>query len=189
MSTLHLKKLFSSIGKRKRSPLALSSSSTNSKMAFHNLFSSSRLVYRALENTDRNKEFFTKSILNNPVSYAHCWDVLMKPPSSESVKNTIEWIKDLLAVTICLPSPGESPAHSANPMPIGWLNLSANSGTRHHRSCTLAITIWEPHQGKGYGTEDWALNWAFSCTQCATIEEGVQTELRVFCLFCVPVVL
>lgn len=156
MFTLQLKKLFALIAKGRRRSSAPSPSPTDSKMFYNNLLSSSRLAYRALEDTKDD-------ILKHPPSCARYHDKMMPPPASECFKITTEWTKELLSVSICLPSECEIPAHSANPVRIGYLRLSAHYSTRHNRSGTLAITIFEPYQGKGYGTEaiDWALDWAF----------------------------
>jgi hypothetical protein len=141
------------------------SNSENSKMLFNNLFSSTRLAYRALENTEGNNELLTKSIVRDPNMYAQFYDLLITPPSSNFIHNLIRdyWTNRVLSVTICLPSSGESPAACSNPVPIGWLSVVAPKPTLHHRSCTLSINIYSPHSGKGYGSEtiNWALDWAF----------------------------
>lgn len=159
MRNIYIVKLLKLLQRHNKDP----SNSETSKMSFSNLFSSDHLVYRALENTAEDQELFTRFILSDPTSYAHGIHLLMQPPSSESIKNTIEWLNGLLSVTICLPSTGESPASCLNPVPIGWLSLTAHSETRHHRSCSLSITVFSPHQGRGYGTEaiSWGLDWAF----------------------------
>jgi GNAT superfamily N-acetyltransferase len=144
----------------------------NPNMHFENLFSSKNLVYRAIENNEENekyeedKKFWMEKILSDPVSLAQNMDRLISPPSSNTIEAILGYIKDdLLAVFICLPAAkGES-----KPTPIGWLHLCA--GWRQNRNCMLGIVIFEPHQGKGYGTEaiNWALNWALrlqGCTQC-----------------------
>ncbi|KAN0098172.1 Acyl-CoA N-acyltransferase [Hyaloscypha variabilis] len=134
-------------------------------MLFNNLFSSKCLAYRALENTEGDNELLTKSIFSDPNMYAQFYDFFITPPSSNFIHNLIRdyWTNRVLSVTICLPSSGESPAACSNPVPIGWLSVVAPKSSLHHRSCTLSITVYSPHQGKGYGTEaiNWALDWAF----------------------------
>jgi hypothetical protein len=130
-------------------------------MSFDSLFSSFRLVYTSIEKDDKNaKAILAKALQNDPVAYGQAIDILLEPPTCQIVSNTIDWAaNELLGVMIELSSP--DPA--ADLITIGHLSLSAYNNKRHHRSCTLSIMIYRPHQGKGYGTEaiNWALDWAF----------------------------
>ena len=134
---------------------------TSIKMSFENLFSSFRLVYTSIEKDDKiAKAVLAKALRNDPVAYGQAIEILLEPPTSQIISNTIDWaVNELLGVMIGLPSP--DPADDL--IPIGHLSLSAYNSNRHHRSCRLSIMIYSPHQGKGYGTEaiNWALDWAF----------------------------
>jgi RimJ/RimL family protein N-acetyltransferase len=129
-------------------------------MSFDNLFSSSRLIYRALENTPEEKDFFYDIINNDPTTFAQSMNRLIRPLSSEDVDKIFGGAADaLLSVRVCLPASEDG----EKPTTIGWLSLDAHPVSRHHRSCGLGITLATPYQGKGYGTEaiTWALDWAF----------------------------
>lgn len=119
------------------------------KMSFENLFSSFRPVYISIEKDDKNaKAILAEAIQNDAVAYGQSIDILLEPPSSQIIRNIIDWsANDLLGVMIRLPSP--DPA--VNLIPIGHLSLSAYDHKRQYRSCTLSIKgLW--HRGHQLGS-------------------------------------
>jgi hypothetical protein len=115
-------------------------------MSLDSLFSSFRLVYTSIEKDDKNaKAILAKALQNDPVAYGQAIDTLLEPPTSHIISSTIDWAaNEFLGVMIGLPSP--DPA--ADLITIGHLSLSAYNNKRHHRSCSLSIMIYRPHQGK-----------------------------------------
>jgi len=131
-------------------------------MSFDRLFSSTSLVYRAIENNETDKAFLRRIRMDDPTGYAQSSNQLFRPMSLSDVSKMVESMsKSFLAVMICLPS--EPASGSQEPVPIGSLEISAFPNTRHHRVCTLELSFAVAHQGKGYGTEamNWAVDWAF----------------------------
>jgi GNAT superfamily N-acetyltransferase len=131
-------------------------------MSFDHLFSSDRLIYRALENTPENREHFLNVVLKDPATFGQCFNKLLKPLTSNNVEKTFSGAADaFLSVVIYLKQEARGP--TLETPPVGWLSLDSHPASRHHRSCTLGITIRTEYQGMGYGTETitWAVDWAF----------------------------
>lgn len=133
------------------------------KMSFDRLFRSNTLIYRPLEKNPEDRAFYQQTLLSDPSTYARGTNALLRPPTLESIDKSLGGIvQSLLAVMICLPMDAQEKEH-AKPTPVGWVHLDAHPLSRHHRSCTLGITMAASYQGKGYGTEalKWTLDWAF----------------------------
>ena len=124
-------------------------------------FKSSRLLFRAPENTDSDKAFLQK-LLNDPTIQTMSTSRLKGSLCQKHAEDFIKVLQDaLLGVLICLPP--SSP--SANPVPIGHMSIfhTQPPGREHHRCAMLGISLAEEARGKGYGGEaiNWALDWAF----------------------------
>jgi RimJ/RimL family protein N-acetyltransferase len=131
-------------------------------MSFDHLFSSDRLLFRAFDNSPENKAYFHDLTLNDPTSLAQSSNSLLKPPSTDDIDKMFNGAADtFLSVTVYLKQEVGQP--TASTPPVGWLSLDSHPKSRHHRSCSLGITISTEYQGKGYGTEAivWAVDWAF----------------------------
>ncbi|KAI6771798.1 hypothetical protein HG531_009423 [Fusarium graminearum] len=132
-------------------------------------YSSERLIYRALENNEQDTAYIFKFHENDPFNTALSDHSLLRPRNKKSSEDLITAIqKASLSVMVCL-SPSEAQAQdieSSDPVPIGFAILGWGgipAGREHHRSTSLGITLSDPYQGKGYGSEviNWLLDWAF----------------------------
>jgi RimJ/RimL family protein N-acetyltransferase len=133
-------------------------------------FTSERLLYRAAESTDSDKEFIQR-LLNDPTIQTMSTGRRKGPLFQKDAENFIKSMQDaLLGVIICLPPSPESVSSSAggkeqNPVPIGHLGIfyTQPPGREHHRCAMLGISLADGFRGKGYGGEaiNWALDWAF----------------------------
>lgn len=131
-------------------------------MSFDRLFSSTRLIYRALENTPENRDHFLDGVLKDPATLGQSSNKLLKPLTSNDVEKTFSGAADaFLSVVIYLKQEVGEPTPETPP--VGWLSLDSHPVSRHHRSCTMGITISTEYQEMGYGTEaiTWAVDWAF----------------------------
>ncbi|KAL3467208.1 acyl-CoA N-acyltransferase [Aspergillus heterothallicus] len=142
-------------------------------------FRSARLIYRAIEDNDDDRDFL-HTHLNEPTVHLCATMILPRP---RSVKNSNEFLAlqqaRLLSVMICLPreqhdshQPGETTGtlNDDKPdwktaIPIGRMSLQNPLGklTAHNRNAALGISFIESARGKGYGREaiNWILDWAF----------------------------
>lgn len=144
-------------------------------------FRSARLVYRAVEVTEKDKKFIHEQISSDPINSALSGFAMLSPPTSKGT----DWLVEKLAgaqlgAMICLPAvtavgggadgdgDGEkAKVADAEPTPIGYLTLGfmgpPDAQRAHHRSTELGITLARPYQNQGYGAEaiNWALDWAF----------------------------
>ncbi|CAI7633707.1 unnamed protein product [Penicillium discolor] len=128
------------------------------------LSKSSRLIYRAPENSEEDIAFF-HGLMNEPI---------IQTLSTARLPHAI------LGVVICLPlqtspetEPNSStetqtldrPAQNPKPIPIGHMSLFSLTGPNgtHHRNAMIGISLADGFRGKGYGGEaiNWALDWAF----------------------------
>jgi hypothetical protein len=101
-------------------------------------------------------------VLNDPATFGQSVNRLLKPLSSADVDKTFSGVADaFLSVMIFLKQEGAQPALGTTP--VGWPSLDSYPTSRHHRSCTLGITIATDFKGKGYGTEavTWVVDWVF----------------------------
>jgi len=139
-----------------------------------NVFQSSRLTYRAMEDNDEDKKFYHEELNALPECMHLSDNRLLKPkPTKDSYEDYKMFTNSgLLNVMICLTGPGNSgkgvdgkeDEESKKLIPIGFLTLSSRSKeTAQHRDSTLGIAIAKAYQGKGYGPEAirWVLDWAF----------------------------
>lgn len=120
-------------------------------MSFNRLFRSNNLIYQAFENNAEDKEFLHRAWENDPESFAQSNNSLLRPLTLENTSKITEALAAmLLSVRICLP-PDSTSETSSKPFPIGFIVLEASAVGRHHRCCTLGISILAPYNGKGYG--------------------------------------
>ncbi|KAK7751019.1 hypothetical protein SLS62_007004 [Diatrype stigma] len=145
---------------------------------FATAFKSKRLIYRAFENNEHDKNFLHQ-IENDPVAAALSTPSKVRPRSTKSTEWVAESLsKSVLAVMVCLPPPGHSGAFSGEgeelsatrepPTPIGyvvlgWAGADGPLDQSHHRTIGVGIALAAPYRDGGYGGEalDWALDWAF----------------------------
>lgn len=132
-----------------------------------NLWSSPRLIYRAVEDDD---DPFILSIKQNPEAYLNQMPFLPVPPGTKSAKKTREWYEtQLLSAIVCLPPPSPdstkpSSEPPSKPTPIGFIFLFASDPREtHHRRSEVGLGIAKPYQGQGYGSEaiTWVLDFGF----------------------------
>lgn len=133
-------------------------------------FNSERLVYRAAENTDSDKEFIQR-ILNDPTVQKMSTARRKGPLFQKHADDFIKLLQDaFLGVIICLPPSPETVSSSEGgkepkPVPIGHLSIfyTQPPGREHHRCAMLGISLADGFRGQGYGGEaiNWALDWAF----------------------------
>jgi RimJ/RimL family protein N-acetyltransferase len=126
-----------------------------------NLFRSSRLIYRAVEDTPEDKALMY-AIQSDVLALASSDSDLLKPMTTKEANSHHAYVanRTLLGVIICL----SNPVSLAPSTPIGSLYLTApKSGGEHHRNSYISIDILAGYQRKGYGSEaiEWALNWGF----------------------------
>ncbi|KAK9412714.1 putative Acyl-CoA N-acyltransferase [Seiridium unicorne] len=144
-----------------------------------NAFRSERLLFRAIEDSEADKEWFYTQIQSDPLGFALLDSNLLRPQTrSRSDAKLADIQQGLLGVLICLPSPtadaGDSPASST---PIGILSLDDEAGSNyrhHHRLAVLSIAIAPGYQGHGYGAEAirWAMDWAFERANIHSLSLG-----------------
>lgn len=129
-----------------------------------NAFRSKRLVYRAFEDNEADKQFFFAQIESDPVNTTLADLNMTQPRSRKQTDLLAKRIADsTLGVMICIPPAGDS-KEDATPVPIGFLALSGGGADQvHSRSTNLGIMLATPYQDQGYGKEaiNWALDWAF----------------------------
>lgn len=139
--------------------------------AFSTVFQSERLIYTALDDSDRCKDFWWTCLANDPVTRGFIQCSRPTPPSrAASDKQLADNLAahPLIAVLVCLrpttatatttttdPSAAAVAASPAlEPVPIGYVML-----VRHFQDGGQFNTAFLPqHQNRGYGRE--ALNWA-----------------------------
>ncbi|KAI1850189.1 hypothetical protein JX265_013468 [Neoarthrinium moseri] len=139
-------------------------------MSSPNAFRSQRLYYRAVEDTDFDRQWFHTQIQSDPAVFSLFDPSVVRPQTrSQSDSKLADIQKGLLGVFICLP-PQNTTTQDADILekltPIGILNLDDVAGERyrhHHRLVELQISIAPSYQNQGYGSEAirWALDWAF----------------------------
>jgi RimJ/RimL family protein N-acetyltransferase len=111
------------------------------------LFKSKNLVYVPTENTAENKAFYRKC-MGDGASYVQGTNRLLTPSTAEQLDKEFEGqIQAGLAVMVCLPPEKEG----GDVTRLGFVSLDWHSMTRHHRSCSMGISMSPEHQGKGYG--------------------------------------
>ncbi|KAI8627180.1 acyl-CoA N-acyltransferase [Xylariaceae sp. FL1651] len=129
--------------------------------AFGSAFRSERLVYRAIEDNDRDKNFIFKHLRQDPVSNALASPALHRPFSQLASDQKVELVlkNALLAAMICEYSTLDT--LNKEHKPIGTLHISEIH--MYQRRATIAIQIAPEYQNKGYGFEaiNWAMDWSF----------------------------
>ncbi|KAJ6783526.1 hypothetical protein PWT90_02057 [Aphanocladium album] len=126
--------------------------------SFRNLFKSERLVYTALEDTDRCKDLWWKAVHSDVVTHGLIDAGQPSPPSRvESDKALVQALgrNPHLAVMICLPAT----AADQEPDPVGYIIINKT----FPRSGSYNLSFMEEHQNKGYGREaiNWSVDYAF----------------------------
>lgn len=158
-------------------------------------FRSERLVFRALEDNDVDKQFIFECN-NDPIVTAMSGLNLVKPESMAGFEKFMAFHKTCShAVIACLPpllkdADGKEDAAGTrmaprdvgtaqlkDTVPIGFVQLGMHGSpgaADHHRCANLGIAILSPFQGKGYGGEmiNWMLDWAFRRQNLHRVELG-----------------
>ncbi|KAK3177647.1 hypothetical protein K4F52_009603 [Lecanicillium sp. MT-2017a] len=131
---------------------------------FRALFKSERLVYTALDETERCKDFWWKCMSTDPVVRGLADNSTPKPPAraeSDKELSSILGRNPLLAVLVCLPGAEGAGANeeSAQPQPIGFMVLYRS----FDRCASFYLAMLPKYQNKGYGREsiNWAIDYAF----------------------------
>ncbi|KAK9774632.1 putative Acyl-CoA N-acyltransferase [Seiridium cardinale] len=144
-----------------------------------NAFRSERLLFRAIEDSEADKEWFYTQIQSDPLGFALLDSNLLRPQTrSRSDAKLADIQQGLLGVLICLPSPTTDVTDSsAGSTPIGVLSLDDEAGSNyrhHHRLAVLSIAIAPGYQGHGYGAEAirWAMDWAFERANIHSLSLG-----------------
>lgn len=134
-------------------------------------YRSDRLLYRAVNGSEDEKDFLHTHIENDPVIAALADPAMLRPRGFADVDRLIEGLKrSTLAVMICLPGRDnideKAEGKVATPTPIGFILLGWGGTPQfkaQHRSANIGIALAAAFQGRGYGTEslNWILDWAF----------------------------
>lgn len=126
------------------------------------LFRSERLVYRAVD-LPADEDFFT-SLQQDSAAYRQVWDKLPIPQNKDTANDFLKWAAEasLVMVVICISNPDPS----IKPVPIGWINLWADTPTssyRHNRNASIGTNIAEAYRSQGFGSEAirWVVEWGF----------------------------
>lgn len=164
-----------------------------SKKSLKDAFKSQRLLYRAIEDTADEKEFYHQSLMTDPVQLAMSDINRLRPASGKKTEDLIKMLQGAtLGVTICLqpdskslehpddedlaPTSSETGKQGSKPMPIGFICLASHGpeSSGHHRHAMLGLSLAEAFRGKGYGSEaiNWALDWAFESAGLHRVELG-----------------
>ena len=128
-------------------------------------FRSSRLLYRAIEDTEKDSAFMY-NVQADVVTRANAETGLLKPLTKKGSAKHLDYAanKTLLGVIICLSPDLSSPVEPYYCTPVGSMYLKApKTGEEHHRNSYITIDIIAGHQRKGYGSEAiaWLLDWGF----------------------------
>ncbi len=134
-------------------------------------FKSERLLYRAVEDSNDDKVFFHKYIMNDPVHQVFARSNLRRPYTEKAAQDFVKKVQDaIISVVICLPKNKHDLGVQADESdsaltPIGFMSLSPNmtADVFPNRNAMLGISLLEDFRGKGYGGEaiNWVLDWAF----------------------------
>ncbi|ROV89434.1 hypothetical protein VMCG_10209 [Cytospora schulzeri] len=135
------------------------------------MFTSKRLIFRAIEETPEELAFIHPISLDSE-GFANSNTGSLVPQSKEDTKKWMAHLQScLIAAVICLPPQSSSTPASADekrqepqPVPIGLISLTGSSlKTAHHRNANISIDILPGYQRKGYGSEaiKWVLDWGF----------------------------
>ncbi|KAH7026380.1 acyl-CoA N-acyltransferase [Microdochium trichocladiopsis] len=137
-------------------------------------FTSARLSYRAVEDTEAEKTWYHEHIRSDPVTFGLGDSNLVRPQTKTKSDDHLSGIsKSLLGVVICLKPQSET----VQPTPIGVLVLddeASDNYRHHHRLACLSLSIATEHQNQGYGREaiNWAVDWAFLRANIHSISLG-----------------
>lgn len=123
-------------------------------------FRSERLLYRAIEDNEKDEEFFLKLCTDPQVMFMAA-PIPSKPLGKTAVKELRkEFEKETLLVVFICKRP-ESADKEAEP--IGMVALK-DSKMVYNRNSELGVMLVQEHQGKGYGPEaiSWILDYGFT---------------------------
>ncbi|KUJ07883.1 acyl-CoA N-acyltransferase [Mollisia scopiformis] len=139
---------------------------TTSTATFTALFQTPNLIYRPLTTQIAHKQFIHTILSTQPTTWAQSTMRLLKPQTDADIEKYVERLAgSLLAVMIHKKKmqPTEEKNAESDEVPIGYLILSNDPLSAHHRCCSLGIVISDEYQNRGYGSEaiNWSLNWAF----------------------------
>jgi RimJ/RimL family protein N-acetyltransferase len=169
--------------------------------AFAGAHRSKRLVFRAVEDNDEDKDYMWNNLFSNPVNTGLANIGIFRPASKKGFQKDFEMIttKTLLCVLICLPPPETQPGEEEEveeeeeaadtkkdgakdkaekkepkPTPIGFICLSKNEMDSFRRRTMVGLQLAEPYQNKGYGREaiNWAVDWAFAWADMHRVDIG-----------------
>lgn len=135
--------------------------------SFRNVFKSERLVYTALEDTERCKDFWWKCCAADLVNRGLISGGRPVPPtraaSDKQLGETVCDSKNYLAVLVCLPAAAAAADADAEPepeRPVGYLVLNKS----FPECASYHLGFLQEHQNKGYGREAirWAADYAFT---------------------------
>jgi RimJ/RimL family protein N-acetyltransferase len=141
-----------------------------SKMAA-NIFRSKRLVYRAIDDNEKDKAFI-HSLRSDTLGTYNYMNRLPIPLTRESSDSFTKYkrTEEFLSVLACIPvvseaaDAGGTTAESDTLVPIGLVTLFKIPQTHmQHRKTDLGIYIASKYQGQGYGSEsiEWILGYGF----------------------------
>lgn len=124
-------------------------------------FQSTRLLYRAVEDTPEDETFLYDTQRDAEAQSGSSLGLLV-PESKKSTNKWREFLqeKTLVSAIVCLKPTDPADA----PTPVGVIALkAARPGHEHHRCSYISIDILRPYQGRGYGTEviEWGLGYGF----------------------------
>lgn len=132
--------------------------SKTSRHTFKDVWTSERLIYRAIEENDDDRSIYTKLIANDPAVRATFFlDEALKPQTQDKVKDRMEKHRQgLISVFVCISS-----MNNEGMKPIGIVALHSCSAL--HQRADLGIAVGSAYQRKGYGSEaiECIVNWAF----------------------------
>jgi len=133
-------------------------------------FHSSRLLYRAVEESD---SALIHRIESDPTDSLFANGGIQKPKGLKRTDEQRDWLmgKDvILGVVVCL-LPNTSPGAPPGPVPIGTLSLHSCYGPSN-RGGILGISIMRVYRGKGYGAEAlrWITTWGFRAANLHRIQ-------------------
>ncbi|KAI0150147.1 acyl-CoA N-acyltransferase [Xylariaceae sp. FL1272] len=126
--------------------------------AIADAFRSARLIYRALEDNEADRNFVFQELNSDHITRALGDPSIHKPSSRLTSDKDFDLLLNnpLLSVVVCLP--GDD---TKGPEPIGFVSIKHLPS--YQRRGSMGIKIAPKHQNKGYGSEvvSWAMDWAF----------------------------
>ena len=133
-------------------------------------FQSSRLLYRAVEESD---SALIHRIESDPTDSLFANGGIQKPKGLKRTDEQRDWLMGkevILGVVVCL-LPDTSPGAPTGTIPIGTLSLHSCYGPPN-RGGILGISIMRDYRGRGYGAEAlrWITTWGFRAANLHRIQ-------------------